>query len=66
MNKKVIIALVIAIVAFFVFMNMGEKPVVVETETEVTANSLNQELDGLSDIDLNSELNGIDANVEKL
>lgn len=65
MNKKVIIALVIAIVAFFVFMNMGEKPVV-ETETEVTANSLNQELDGLSDVDLNSELNGIDANVEKL
>lgn len=65
MNKKVIIALVIAIVAFFVFMNMGEKPVV-EMETEVTANSLNQELDGLSDVDLNSELNGIDANVEKL
>ena len=67
MNKKVIIALVIAIVAFFVFMRMGKTPATTTTtETDITADSLTQELNGLNDVDLGSELQGIDANVEKL
>lgn len=66
MNKKIIISLIIALIAFFVFLRMGDKSAVVENAPEVTSESLNQELDGLSDIDLGSELKEIDANVEKL
>lgn len=66
MNKKLIIAVVVILVAVVVFMKMGDKKVAVPDVAEQTPDSLSQELDGLSDVNLNAELDSIDANVGKL
>ena len=66
MSKKLIIAVVVVLVAIVAFVKMGGNKVATNDVADQSADSLNQELDGLNDVDLGAELNGIDANVSKL
>jgi hypothetical protein len=68
MNKKLLIGVIVVVVillGWWMFGSRGQAPVT-QTTDNATADTYTQELDGLNSVDINSELQGVDADINQL
>ncbi len=66
MNKKVILGIVVLIVAVFAWWSSDSMPVSAPTDATLAEGEFSSELSGLDQVDLEADLNALDADLNAL